>query len=136
MLVAIVLVSLKLTSSTPPVPAKGQPSNLRRIDFTGAFMLAITIVALLGALSIGGQNLPWSHPIVIGLLTGSLFLGALFVSYEVKFALEPIFPPSLVIQRDVATPYMISALQIAAQVGMMVSIFGGFLFSLKLCLEV
>lgn len=78
-------------------------------------MLAVTIVALLGALSLGGQNLPWSHPIVIGLVIGSLVLGAVFVSHEVKYALEPIFPPTLVIKRDVATPYAIMALQTAAQ---------------------
>jgi hypothetical protein len=78
-------------------------------------MLAITIVALLGALSLGGQNLPWSNPIVIGLLIGSLALGTIFAAYEVKYALQPIFPPTLVIKRDVATPYAIMALQTAAQ---------------------
>ena len=78
-------------------------------------MLAITIVALLGALSLGGQNLHWSNPIVIGLSIGSLVLGAIFVAYEVKYALQPIFPPTLVIKRDVATPYAIMALQTAAQ---------------------
>lgn len=114
-LLAIILVALKLPSSSPPAPAKGEPSKLRRIDFAGAFMLAITIVSLLGALSLGGQNLPWSHPIVISLSAGSLFLGAIFVTYEVKHALEPIFPPTLVVQRDVATPYAIMALQTAAQ---------------------
>jgi MFS family permease len=116
-LIAIFLVALKLPSSTPPAPAKGEPSKLRRIDFIGAFMLAITIVSFLGALSLGGQNLPWSHPIVIGLLIGSVILGAVFVTYEVKYALEPIFPPTLVIQRDVATPYAIYGLQTAAQLG-------------------
>jgi MFS family permease len=113
--VAIFLVALKLPSSTPPAPAKGEPSKLRRIDFVGAFMLTITIVSLLGALSLGGQNLPWSHPVVIGLAAGALVLGALFATYEVKYAFEPIFPPTLVIKRDVATPYAILALQIAAQ---------------------
>lgn len=116
-LIAIFLVALKLPSWTPPAPAKGEPSKLRRIDFAGAFMLAITIVSLLGALSLGGQNLPWSHPIVIGLAAGSIILGALFVTYEVKYALEPIFPPTLVIQRDVATAYAIYFLQVAAQLG-------------------
>jgi MFS family permease len=114
-LIAILLVAYKLPTSTPPTTAKGEPSRLRRIDFAGAFMLAITIVALLGALSLGGQNLPWSNPIVIGLLIGSLVLGTIFVAYEVKYALEPIFPPTLVIKRDVAMPYAIMALQTAAQ---------------------
>ena len=116
-LLAIMLVALKLPSrsSTDQVQQKGKPSKLRRIDFVGAFMLAVTIVALLGALSLGGQNLSWSHPIVIGLTIGAVVLGCLFVTYETKYALEPVFPPTLVVRRDVATPYAIVALQVAAQ---------------------
>ena len=121
-LIAICLVALKLPSTGARGPAKGQPSRIRRIDFVGAFMLAITIVTLLGALSLGGQNLPWSHPVIISLAAGSFILGASFVTYEVKYALEPIFPPTLVIQRDVATPYAIYALQTAAQLGMMYTV--------------
>jgi MFS family permease len=117
-LLAIVLVALRLParSSTDQLQQKGHPSKLRRIDFVGAFSLAVTSVAFLGALSLGGQNLPWSHPIVISLTIGSVILGCLFVAYEAKYALEPVFPPALVIQRDVATSYAIMALQMAAQI--------------------
>jgi hypothetical protein len=116
---AIVLVALKLPSqSTTPtsiIQLKGQPSKLRRIDFIGAFTLALTIVSLLGALSLGGQNFRWSHPLVISPAVASLALGTFFVVWETRYALEPVFPPSLVIQRDVATSYAIMALQISAQ---------------------
>jgi MFS family permease len=123
MLIAILLVAYKLPSTTSTcASSKGQSSKLRRIDFAGAFMLATTIVALLGALNLGGQDLPWSHPIVIGLAAGSLILGVAFVVYEVRYALEPIFPPSLVAKRDVATSYAIMALQTAAQLSLMYSI--------------
>lgn len=124
MLAAILLVALKLpsTSSTDTAPQKGAPSKLRRIDFIGALLLAITTVTFLLALSLGGQNLPWSSLVVIGLLVGSVILGIIFVTYEVKYAFEPIFPPSLVVKRDVATPYAIWALQTSAQVAMMYSV--------------
>lgn len=124
MVLAIILVSLKLPSqsSTDSPPPKGGPSKLRRIDFIGAILLAVSIVSFLLALSLGGQNLPWSHPIVIGLLTGSLILGSIFVTYEMKYAFEPIFPPHLIVRRDVATPYAIMALQTSAQVAMMFSV--------------
>ena len=120
--IAIILVSYKLPPTTLSSPLKGQISKLGRIDFTGAFTMAITIVSLLGALSLGGQTLPWSHPVVIGLGTGSLAFGATFVIYEVNCAIEPIFPPTLVIERDVATAYTIMALQTAAQLSMMYTI--------------
>ena len=73
------------------------------------------MLSLLGSLSVGGQLLPWSHPLVIGLLLGSVLLGSLFVLYEVKVPLEPVFPPALLIRRDVASQYLIIALQGAAQ---------------------
>ncbi|KAA8576111.1 hypothetical protein EYC84_006273 [Monilinia fructicola] len=125
MLFAIALVAYKLPArslSDEPIQARDGPSKLGRIDFVGAFMLAGTIATFLGALSLGGQELPWSHPIVIGLLLGSIVLGAVFVSYEVNVAVEPIFPPALVAQRDVALPYAVNALQLGAQIGMMYSV--------------
>ncbi|KUJ20103.1 MFS general substrate transporter [Mollisia scopiformis] len=124
LIVAIVLVAIKLPSFAPSVEEqpKGKPSKLRRIDFVGAVLLAATIVSLLGALSVGGQSVPWGHPLVLGLLIGSVVLGTIFVVYEEKYAFEPIFPPCLVIQRDVATSYLIQALQAAAQISMMYSV--------------
>lgn len=118
-LLAILLVALKLPSWRPPAPAKGKPSRLRRVDFVGAFILATAIISQLGALSLGGQNLPWSHPFVVSLAAASILLGFLFVGYELKLAFEPIFPPSLVVQRDVATAYALILLQLSAQLGVL-----------------
>lgn len=117
---AIILVALRLPSHTEPpststVQVKGQPSKLRRVDFLGAFLLALAIVSLLGSLSLGGQEYPWAHPFVIVPAVTSIAAGVLFVVWETKYALEPVFPPSLIAQRDVATAYGVSALQLAAQ---------------------
>jgi len=114
--VAILLVALKLPSSESAKPqVKGQPSKLGRVDFIGSLLLASTMLSLLGSLSLASDTLPWSHPLVIGLLLGSVVLASLFVVYEVKVPLEPVFPPKLLIQRDVAAQYLIIALQTAAQ---------------------
>jgi len=43
-------------------------------------------------------------------------LGGIFVFYELKYPIEPVFPPSLIVKRDVATAYAIMALQVGAQV--------------------
>ncbi|PQE17967.1 major facilitator superfamily transporter protein [Rutstroemia sp. NJR-2017a WRK4] len=124
MLVAIILVAAKLPahSTSDVVQSESGHSRLRRIDFFGAFLLAGTVTSFLGALSLGGQTFPWSHPIVIGLLIGSILLSISFVFYENKYAAEPIFPPALLIRREVAAPYAILALQTGAQVGMMYSV--------------
>src|SRR4051812_5236147 len=119
MLVAIILVAAKLPAHSTSDVAQSETghSRLRRIDFFGAFLLAGTVTSFLGALSLGGQSFPWSHPIVIGLLLGSILLSISFVFYENKYAAEPIFPPALLIRREVAAPYAILALQTGAQVG-------------------
>ncbi|CZT44585.1 related to multidrug resistance protein fnx1 [Rhynchosporium secalis] len=49
-------------------------------------------------------------------------LAARFVAWEKYGAFEPVFPPSLLIQRDVATSYAITAVQAAEQLAMMFSI--------------
>lgn len=118
-LLAIILVALKLPPSTGKaglvLQQKGQPSRLRRIDFVGAFSIALTIVTLLGALSLGGQDFPWSHPYVVAPAIISVVSAGFFALWEIKYALEPVFPPSLLVQRDVATSYAVSALQLGAQ---------------------
>ena len=118
-LLAIILVAYKLPSRKTPAeaaaPAKGQLAKLRRLDFMGAFVLALAIVSLLSALSLGGQEFPWDHPFVVGSGVTSVFAGVLFVVWETKYAVDPVFPPALLVQRDVVTSYAISALQMAAQ---------------------
>jgi len=54
---------------------------------------------------------------VIGLGVAAIVLGVLFVLFEVYGALEPVFPPSMIVKRDVATAYGIITLQAAAQLG-------------------
>ena len=36
--------------------------------------------------SLGGLTLPWSHPVIIGMIEGGLFIASLFVVYEGKIA--------------------------------------------------
>lgn len=88
MIFAIALVAYRLPArslSDEPIQSKDGPSRLRRIDFVGAFLLTITITAFLGALSLGGQALPWSHALVICLLAGSIVIGAIFVIYGMHY---------------------------------------------------
>lgn len=54
---------------------------------------------------------------MIGLGVAAIVLGVLFVLFEVYGALEPVFPPSMIVKRDVATAYGIITLQAAAQLG-------------------
>lgn len=64
----------------------------RRIDFTGAMLLVVAISVQLLGLSLGGNELPWSSPWVIGLILGSLVLFALFLRVEATTKSMPVIP--------------------------------------------
>ncbi|KIY47896.1 MFS general substrate transporter [Fistulina hepatica ATCC 64428] len=122
--IAIALVAAKLYVPAPTYEpgALRKSSRLARIDFVGAFLVASTIVAFLLALDLGGQKLPWTHPLIIFMIVAAIVLGALFVIYEDRVARDPIFPPRLLMMRDVITAYLVMALQTAAQLGVMYAI--------------
>lgn len=63
-----------------------------RVDFTGAFLLVIAISVQLVGLSLGGNELPWSSPWVIGSLLGSFVLLGLFLVVEAKTRAIPVIP--------------------------------------------
>lgn len=63
-----------------------------KVDFAGSFILVTALSIQLLALSLGGNELPWSSPWVIGSLAGSFVLLALFVVVEAKTSAIPIIP--------------------------------------------
>jgi hypothetical protein len=63
-----------------------------RVDFTGSLLLVIAISLQLVGLSLGGNELPWSSPWVIGSLVGSFVLLGLFLRVEATTRAIPIIP--------------------------------------------
>ncbi|KAH6706681.1 hypothetical protein VD0002_g8904 [Verticillium dahliae] len=100
-------------------PSKG---SLSRIDWLGALLLALTILAFLAPIELGGSKIPWSHPLVPGLLASSAVLAGLFALAEARPGADPIFPLALLRQRDVVLSYAIILLQTAAQLGLMFAV--------------
>jgi EmrB/QacA subfamily drug resistance transporter len=60
-----------------------------RLDWTGGILLTAGIVALLVAVSEGGQLFGWTSPVVIALVAASIVLLVLFVRVELRAA-EPL----------------------------------------------
>ncbi|KAJ5226084.1 hypothetical protein N7468_007309 [Penicillium chermesinum] len=84
------------------IPVKeSDKARIKRVDFLGAITLVLTLVTLLVGLNTGGNQLPWTHPIVIAsLLLSVLFLG-IFLYVEAKVASEPVIPAKLLLDRTV-----------------------------------
>ncbi|KAK5077983.1 hypothetical protein LTR64_003613 [Lithohypha guttulata] len=79
-------------------PYKSLGSALRRVDFLGALLLIVTVTTLLLGLNTGGNQLPWSHPLVIAALVVSILSFLLFVYIESnpRIVPEPIIPVVLI----------------------------------------
>ncbi|KAK2030553.1 major facilitator superfamily transporter [Colletotrichum zoysiae] len=63
-----------------------------RVDVSGALLLVVAISVQLIGLSLGGNELPWGSPVVIGTLVGSVGLLALFVAVEARTRAIPVIP--------------------------------------------
>ncbi|KAN0097740.1 Major facilitator superfamily domain containing protein [Tylopilus felleus] len=101
LLVSFVLVALKVNIKLPDlVASEGTYSKLSRIDFLGSFTLVVSVACMLSAFSIKTtEELPWSHPLIWGLLTVSIIFGVSFVYVEARWAPYPVMPLRLISQR-------------------------------------
>ncbi|RMJ13571.1 hypothetical protein CDV36_006765 [Fusarium kuroshium] len=64
----------------------------KRVDFSGSLLLVVAVSVQLVGLSLGGNELPWTSPWVIGSLVGSVVLFALFLLVEARTSAIPVIP--------------------------------------------
>lgn len=102
-----ILVTLKVSIKLPDeVQNQSIQSKLRRIDFLGCLTLVGTVGCLLLGLSLKStEELPWSHPLIWGLLVSSSVFCGLFLLVETYWAPYPVMPIRLIKQR---TPLAVS----------------------------
>ncbi|WEW58122.1 hypothetical protein PRK78_003589 [Emydomyces testavorans] len=76
-------------------------SRWKRIDFLGAGALVLSLVLFLLGINTGGNQVPWTHPLVLASLasSGVFLLG--FIYIEEKVASEPVIPIRLLADRTV-----------------------------------
>jgi MFS family permease len=65
---------------------------LARVDVAGSVLLLAALLVQLLGLSLGGNELPWTHPCVIGLLAGSFGLLLVFAAVEASTSADPVVP--------------------------------------------
>ncbi|PWY76948.1 MFS general substrate transporter [Aspergillus heteromorphus CBS 117.55] len=100
--VPFVVVSGILVAFTLRVPVKqSENAKLRRVDFLGALTLVVSLVLLLLGLNTGGNQVPWTHPLILTSLPLSAVFFGLFIYVEAKIASEPVIPVRLLLNRTV-----------------------------------
>ena len=110
------LVSTKVVIPLPEgVRSLTLRTKLKRIDFLGSSTFVLTTgCALLGLSLKSTEELPWSHPLIWGLISVSIVWGAAFIIVETKIAAYPVMPIRLVKQR---TPLAIAIALFFASIG-------------------
>lgn len=100
--VPFVVVSGLLVTFLIKIPVKETKETAwKRVDYRGAALLTLSLVLLLFGLNTGGNQVPWTHPLVLTVLPMSIVFLFLFVYVEDGVAAEPIIPPRLMLYRTV-----------------------------------
>ena len=98
-----------------------RPSQSASFDLPGAAILSSFIVTLVFALSMGGNDIPWNHPVIPILLSFSLALLACFVFCELRTSSTPLVPLRLLTKRSIWPIFVVTFLKDMA--GIPVSLF-------------
>ncbi|KEF51748.1 uncharacterized protein A1O9_12085 [Exophiala aquamarina CBS 119918] len=104
---AVLVVFLLDIPLNPASSSKG--SALRRIDFLGATLLVTSLLLLLLGLNTGGNQLPWSHPLIVTslVLSGATLALFLYLESSPHWIPEPMIPvPVIVRSRTVLAAYL------------------------------
>lgn len=97
-----IVVSGLLVTFLVNIPVKEtNESAWKRVDYRGASLLTLSLVLLLLGVNTGGNQLPWTHPLILTVLPLSVVFMLLFVYVEDKVVLEPIIPVRLLLHRTV-----------------------------------
>ncbi|KAF9649628.1 MFS general substrate transporter [Thelephora ganbajun] len=98
---SMILVSIKVNIPLPEeVRSLPLHTKLGRIDCFGSLTLVLTVGCLLLGLSLKStEELPWSHPLIWGLIFASGVWGIIFVIVEIRVATYPVMPIRLIKQR-------------------------------------
>lgn len=118
----LVILKLHVTQDTDTDALKSGKSKLSQVDFLGTGLLASGIVALIGLLDQGGKVFPWTSWLTYVIGGSGLLLLFGFVLVEAYVATEPIFNLRILRRPNVAVSYILSTLQITAQLGMLFSV--------------
>lgn len=98
---SMVLISVKMDIPLPEeIRSLTLQTKVKRIDFLGSLTLVLTVGCLLLGLSLKStEDLPWSHPLIWGLISASGICGVVFAVVEARIAEYPVMPSRLMKQR-------------------------------------
>lgn len=96
------------TSTAPDLKDDGSKDRTEdaKFDFLGAFLCIVAFLPPFIALSLGGEVLPWRHPLILTLFGLSLPAITVFVLWELCTTCEPIVQVRLVFGAKLSRPFV------------------------------
>ena len=83
------------------LPISPRSDRRVRFDLAGALVLAVAVTLLVLITAWGGSRLPWTSPLLVGLVLAAVVAVVTFVRIELRTA-DPVLPLSLLASRNVA----------------------------------
>ena len=87
-----------------------------RIDYPGALLIVAAVLCVLLVTTTGGNEVPWTSPVIAGLTAAALVFGVLAVVQELRTS-EPILPPRLFQNRVYLVANLINVLVTVSLLG-------------------
>ena len=108
--------AVALVAALTLVPASPYQSRAPRLDLTGLLVLAAAVTLLVLVTAWGGTRLPWTSPLLIGLVGAAAVAVVVLVRIEAR-APDPVLPLPLLARRNVALPVAAGLLLAVAAFG-------------------
>lgn len=86
----------------PSASAHNPSHQAKRLEIASASTLLLSVAAPLFSLNLGGEVLPWSHPVVIILFGLTPVFIAMFYYAETRMAMTPVIPKRFITNRNIA----------------------------------
>ncbi|KAI1173450.1 major facilitator superfamily transporter [Nemania sp. FL0916] len=99
--------------------SKGFKAWLSRIDLAGSLLLGVGVLLLMLPIEMGGVKVPWTHPMIFGLISAGVVVLVIFVINEARWTDEPAFPVRLMKNRDILLSYVVILCIAGAQTSLM-----------------
>jgi EmrB/QacA subfamily drug resistance transporter len=109
---AMIIIILYL--QTPEPESDSDKSQWLKLDYPGIVLTILFSVIFLVAFTLGGTQFPWiSWPVLGGFSLSVVFLGLLFI-WELRYAVEPLFPARIFKGRTLLLMYLMNFTYTAA----------------------
>lgn len=93
--IALTLPKNLAREETPQQESKQGLAAVREIDFSGILTFMVAVTAFILFIDLGGDRLPWAHPLTISLAVVCIVATLAFIMIERSWATNPLIPLSL-----------------------------------------